>query len=367
MRYSDVVTMSRGTHGKEQTGGGGQATGASGSAAARWQEPAGSGPLGRCTAANGVPLARCAQRWRHRRAARYEQGRAARPAGAAELSRLYVALLEGATAHGFGTALWTLKRVRQLIEREYGVRYSEVHVWRLLGRWASAPEARATRHRTRRGGGRHWRKRTWPALKKKPPRRTTDRLHRRVRPERAAHAGAHLGAQGPDADHPVPLQLDAHLRHRRPDPHELHVPSARRLDQERAARRVPQGAARALEATAADHLGRPEGRIAASSCASTWTPPMAPIQMAFLPPYSPDLNPVEYLWAWLKRHALANFCPANLDELNTPPATSSRAAQRRTLDHRRVLGPGWAVVMSQIYVKINSCMGTPRWSPCSSR
>lgn len=32
--------------------------------------------------------------------------------------------------------------------------------------------------------------------------------------------------------------------------------------------------------------------------------------MAFLPPYSPDLNPVECLWAWLKRHALANFCPA---------------------------------------------------------
>jgi len=30
------------------------------------------------------------------------------------------------------------------------------------------------------------------------------------------------------------------------------------------------------------------------------------IQIAFLPPYAPDLNPVEYLWAWLKRHALAN-------------------------------------------------------------
>ena len=34
------------------------------------------------------------------------------------------------------------------------------------------------------------------------------------------------------------------------------------------------------------------------------------VQVAFLPPYSPDLNPVEFLWAWLKRHALANFCPA---------------------------------------------------------
>jgi transposase len=23
------------------------------------------------------------------------------------------------------------------------------------------------------------------------------------------------------------------------------------------------------------------------------------IQIAFLPPYAPDLNPIEYLWAWL--------------------------------------------------------------------
>ncbi len=28
------------------------------------------------------------------------------------------------------------------------------------------------------------------------------------------------------------------------------------------------------------------------------------IQIAFLPPYAPDLNPVEYLWAWLKRHVI---------------------------------------------------------------
>jgi transposase len=29
------------------------------------------------------------------------------------------------------------------------------------------------------------------------------------------------------------------------------------------------------------------------------------------------MNPVEYLWAWLKRHALANYCPNNLSELHT--------------------------------------------------
>jgi transposase len=53
------------------------------------------------------------------------------------------------------------------------------------------------------------------------------------------------------------------------------------------------------------------------------------IRTAFLPPYSPDLNPVEFLWAWLKRHALANFCPANLNELNATARTKLKSAQRR--------------------------------------
>ena len=48
--------------------------------------------------------------------------------------------------------------------------------------------------------------------------------------------------------------------------------------------------------------------------------------MAFLPPYAPDLNPVEYLWAWLKRHALANFCPANLGALNTTARAKLKSA-----------------------------------------
>jgi len=53
------------------------------------------------------------------------------------------------------------------------------------------------------------------------------------------------------------------------------------------------------------------------------------IQIAFLPPYSPDLNPVEYLWAWLKRHALANYCPRNLDELHVTARNKLKSAQKR--------------------------------------
>lgn len=53
------------------------------------------------------------------------------------------------------------------------------------------------------------------------------------------------------------------------------------------------------------------------------------LQVAFLPPYAPDLNPVEYLWAWLKRHALANFCPDNLSELQITARNRLKSAQRR--------------------------------------
>ena len=95
-----------------------------------------------------------------------------RPAqlGGAELSQLYVALLEGPTAHGFTTPLWTLKRVRLLIEREFGVRYSEVHVWRLLGQLGLSnqkPDRRALERDE--AAIEHWRKRSWPALKKTLP------------------------------------------------------------------------------------------------------------------------------------------------------------------------------------------------------
>jgi transposase len=100
-----------------------------------------------------------------------DMSKGGRPAqlGAAELSRLYVALLEGATAHGFATPLWTLKRARLWIEREFAVRYSEVHVWRLLGQLGLSnqkPDRRALERDP--AAIEHWRKRTWPARKKTP-------------------------------------------------------------------------------------------------------------------------------------------------------------------------------------------------------
>lgn len=87
----------------------------------------------------------------------------------AALERLREVLLESPTAHGFGTELWTLKRIRQVIQRLFGVRHSDVHVWRLLGQLgfsSQKPEKRAVERDE--DAVRAWKRRTWPALKKKP-------------------------------------------------------------------------------------------------------------------------------------------------------------------------------------------------------
>lgn len=78
-------------------------------------------------------------------------------------------LLAGPQAAGFGTELWTLKRVRQLIRREFGVTYSEVHVWRLLGRLGFSSQKPEKRAKERDEAAiTRWRRVTWPRLKKKP-------------------------------------------------------------------------------------------------------------------------------------------------------------------------------------------------------
>ena len=103
-----------------------------------------------------------------------DMSKGGRPAllGAEELMRLQIALMEGPTAHGFGTPLWTLKRVRVFIERQFGVRYSQVHVWRLLGQMgfsSQKPERRALERNE--AAIEDWKKRVWPGLKKKPAER----------------------------------------------------------------------------------------------------------------------------------------------------------------------------------------------------
>lgn len=39
------------------------------------------------------------------------------------------------------------------------------------------------------------------------------------------------------------------------------------------------------------------------------------LSLVYLPPYAPELNPIELVWAYVKRNVLGNFCASNLEAL----------------------------------------------------
>ena len=40
------------------------------------------------------------------------------------------------------------------------------------------------------------------------------------------------------------------------------------------------------------------------------------IHLEYLPPYAPELNPVEYIWSYWKQHELPNVCPKDYWQLS---------------------------------------------------
>ena len=93
-----------------------------------------------------------------------------RPAQLSEqqLAAVRAVLLRSPTEQGFGTELWTLKRVGAVIERMHGVRFGQTQVWRILGSLGFSPQKPKKRAIERdEDAVRSWKRRTWPSLKKK--------------------------------------------------------------------------------------------------------------------------------------------------------------------------------------------------------
>ena len=88
---------------------------------------------------------------------------------AQQAAQLLASLKAGALAAGFGTDLWTLKRVRRLIQEQTGLKYSESGVWHVLanlGFSCQRPVGRAIERDE--AAIEHWKRKRWPALKKTP-------------------------------------------------------------------------------------------------------------------------------------------------------------------------------------------------------
>ncbi len=88
---------------------------------------------------------------------------------AVQLERLVSLLLQGPEAHGFPTPLWSCPRVARLIADEFGVRYHEGHVWKILRTLNWSPQRPVGKARERNEEAiRTWKRQTWPRIKKKP-------------------------------------------------------------------------------------------------------------------------------------------------------------------------------------------------------
>jgi len=53
------------------------------------------------------------------------------------------------------------------------------------------------------------------------------------------------------------------------------------------------------------------------------------IQLEFLPAYAPELNPVEYIWGYLKNHEIGNLCAHNLHQVSDFARRRLKSMQRR--------------------------------------
>ena len=92
---------------------------------------------------------------------------------AAQLEHLVSLLLQGPEAHGFPTPLWSCPRVARLIADEFGVRYHEGHVWKILRALNWSPQRLVGKARERNEEAiRTWKRKTWPAIKKKQKKKT---------------------------------------------------------------------------------------------------------------------------------------------------------------------------------------------------
>jgi transposase len=87
----------------------------------------------------------------------------------ATLASLPDLLARGALSYGFSTDLWTIPRILQVTEAEWGVRYTETAMWRLLKRHGMSWQRPRRQAREKDlNAVKNWRQHSWPRYKKKP-------------------------------------------------------------------------------------------------------------------------------------------------------------------------------------------------------
>lgn len=85
-----------------------------------------------------------------------------------QIEQVRVMLTQGARAHGYHEEVWTSRRVADLIQRTFGVKYHRAHCSRLLRAWGQSVQKPVVRASQRDEAAiTRWKTERWPTLKKR--------------------------------------------------------------------------------------------------------------------------------------------------------------------------------------------------------
>lgn len=250
----------------------------------------------------------------------HDRGRSGRPQKltGAQKRKLKRILAKGALEYGYPTKLWTLKRVAEVTEKEFHVRYNVTHVWRVLrslGLTAQVPLLRAMERDD--DYIKWWVENEWPAILELAEKEgativfideSAAQSHPNVKrtwAPRGSRPEMRVKARRDKLSLISGVKVDGELFFS-VHGHDLTgrdvVGFLRKLIKEMEGRKL-------LVAwdNASIHKCKATKRFLERNCSTMIT--------KRFPPYAPELNPDESVWNLAKYHDLANWCPTDAREM----------------------------------------------------
>jgi transposase len=243
-----------------------------------------------------------------------------------QLNVLRDLLSQGAAAHGWSNDLWTIKRVVEVIRRHFSIVYSQSNGYHILTNYLGwSPQRPITRLRERDNAQiERWEKESFPRILLEAEQRKATLVF--VDESGFLLAPTLRRTFAPRGSRPVVKVSDPHGR--------ISAIGAIAIDPSRKHLRVlyqflPDNANfnGYLVVQFVDHVcGKINGQITvvwdsipihSTKLMEDYLKKTSRLVIEQFPPYAPELNPIDKVWAYLKYGRLANYTPSNLIDLRT--------------------------------------------------
>ena len=233
------------------------------------------------------------------------------------ISALELELRRGAQAHGYENALWTIKRVKRLIKDKLALRCSESETWRLLRRMKWSPQKPIRKARERNEAKvKQWKEQKWPQIAREA--KAEGRTLVFVDESGLSQKPARKSTWAPETQTPV---LEFNFAWKK-------LPVIGGLTLKSIYFQLHESSIKSAQACGfIDHLRQHIGKpllLVWDGLRAHWSKEVkahidslkGSVRLEQLPAYAPELNPIEYLWGYIKGNDLANVCAKDLVELN---------------------------------------------------